>query len=125
MGTRVGYQLNEICKDQVNRGRSMLSALVVGANGRSGAAFFECARTAPGARRHICLHKRSAALRTRGARYRPFGSLHKNDLSSPTTRTRARVGDHGRDARRNDHRQPVCWQVESVSTSPVTWGVAA
>jgi len=45
MAKEVGHVLNEICEGEVNRGRPMLSALVVGSGGWPGAGFFECART--------------------------------------------------------------------------------
>lgn len=44
MGKEVGWILGEISEDEVNAGRSMLSSVAVGVNGRAGSGFFGLAR---------------------------------------------------------------------------------
>ena len=44
MGKEVGHLLGEIAEDEINRGRPMLSAVVVGVNGKPGEGIFSLAK---------------------------------------------------------------------------------
>ena len=44
MGSAIGHLVGEISDDEVDRGRPMLSAIVVGTSGKPGPGFFELAR---------------------------------------------------------------------------------